>query len=447
MLPVCYDIIACLFRCVAVFLIATYVFLLKPPEKKYIYQFGGTALSLVAAGCFGSLIGEIVLACVLGLFICRCYGKPLSCHFISAIPVLGFCEGFLMPILKVPSILFDSDTESYLIYGIFVYGIGLLACFAFLIRGKEWRKNFYEEMTYRRLAAWETTVLYVIGSLLFLLSISISTYSNLSTRNFRQLIFSNAMLIGLIGFMIALIAIVLILQGNKNARIHEQVTQMQYNIIITLADIVENRDKNTGGHIKRTANYVEILARTLKAQGQYADILTEQYISDMMIAAPLHDMGKIHVSDAILNKQGKLTPEEYEIMKTHTTAGRDLLKNAEKNLGDFSYLEIAVQMAGSHHEWWDGHGYPDGLSGDAIPLCARIMAVADAFDALISPRCYKHAFSLQEACQILHDESGTHFDPTVIDAFFHALPEIEAHLSELSDGKDIDMPQFHSQLS
>ena len=211
----------------------------------------------------------------------------------------------------------------------------------------------------------------------------------------------------------------------------EQISEIQHNIILTMADIVESRDENTGGHIRRTAAYVEIISKKLREQGKFADILTPQYESDMIVAAPLHDMGKIHVSDTILNKPGRLTDEEFGIMKTHTTAGKDMLENATNNLGVFSYLTIAVQMAAYHHEWWNGRGYPEGLSGNDIPLCARIMAVADVFDALMSKRCYKDAMPIEKAYSIIREETGTHFDPDVAEAFFAASAEIEACLNSM----------------
>ncbi|MGN0696023.1 MAG: HD-GYP domain-containing protein, partial [Oscillospiraceae bacterium] len=205
----------------------------------------------------------------------------------------------------------------------------------------------------------------------------------------------------------------------------KRISDMQHNIILTMADIVESRDENTGGHIRRTAEYVRIIAEKLRENGQYSDILTDEYIEDMIVAAPLHDMGKIHVSDNILNKPGRLDKEEYAIMQTHTTAGRDMLENATHTLGSFSYLNMAVQMAAYHHEKWNGKGYPEGISGMDIPLCARIMAVADVFDALISKRCYKEAMPLEKAYGIIREESGAAFDPVVTDAFFASSKEIE----------------------
>lgn len=210
-----------------------------------------------------------------------------------------------------------------------------------------------------------------------------------------------------------------------SAAFQEKVSRMQSGMITFMAEVVENRDDNTGGHIRRTAEYVECIAKEMKRQGVYSNILTDRYLSDMVVAAPLHDIGKIHIPDAVLNKPGKLTEEEFGIMKTHTTAGEELLTHAKAELGESGYLNTAVEMAAYHHEWWNGKGYPYGISGEEIPLCARIMAVADVFDALTSKRCYKSAMPLEKAYAIIREESGTHFDPAVVEAFFAVTADME----------------------
>lgn len=212
----------------------------------------------------------------------------------------------------------------------------------------------------------------------------------------------------------------------------KNISDMQHNIIMTMADIVESRDENTGGHIRRTADYVRIITEQLRENEKFSDILTDEYVKDMIVAAPLHDIGKIHISDTILNKPGKLDNDEFIIMKSHASAGREMLKNATATLGAFSYLDIAIQMAAYHHEKWNGTGYPERISGDDIPLCARIMAVADVFDALTSKRCYKEAMPLEKAYDIIRNDSGTSFDPDVVDAFFAASDKIEKVLFEFN---------------
>ncbi len=229
-------------------------------------------------------------------------------------------------------------------------------------------------------------------------------------------------------FVMTITIVVLIMQGNKRSFYHERVSSMQSGMITFMAEVVENRDDNTGGHIRRTAEYVACIAKELKRQGIYSNILTDRYMSDMVVAAPLHDIGKIHIPDAVLNKPGKLTEQEFEVMKTHTTAGEELLTYAKAELGESEYLNMAADMAAYHHEWWNGKGYPYGISGEEIPLCARIMAVADVFDALTSKRCYKSAMSLEKAYAIIGEESGTHFDPAVVEAFFAIAEDMERNI-------------------
>lgn len=207
----------------------------------------------------------------------------------------------------------------------------------------------------------------------------------------------------------------------------ETITRLQDSMILSFADMVENRDENTGEHIKHTARYVDVIARELQKEGKFPGQLTDKRIEVMVRSAPLHDIGKVKISDIILNKPGKLTDEEFALMKTHTTAGRDILRGVTENLGEEdSYLATAVEMAAYHHEWWNGRGYPDGLVGEAIPLSARIMAVADVFDALVSKRSYKEPFTPEKARETIVEESGSHFDPQVVEAFVNAWNEIEA---------------------
>ncbi len=205
---------------------------------------------------------------------------------------------------------------------------------------------------------------------------------------------------------------------------------MQDGLIITMADLVENRDSDTGSHIQKTAAYVKIITESLKRKGYYAEKLTPKFMSDVVRSAPLHDIGKINISDQVLNKPGKLTDEEYEIMKMHTTYGQKIMEKAISTVEGENYLKEARNMAAYHHERWDGKGYPEGLHGEVIPLSARIMAVADVFDALTSPRVYKPAFSLEEALSMIQEGSGTQFDPKCVEAFMDALPEVKLVLKK-----------------
>lgn len=204
-----------------------------------------------------------------------------------------------------------------------------------------------------------------------------------------------------------------------------EIEKMQRNVIASVAGIVEARSFETGEHVKRTSHYVEITAKTLQHMGLYRDILTDEYIDTIAIAAPLHDIGKIAVPDAILMKPAKLTEEEFEVMKTHTTSGAQIIEESIRGIESDEYVDTARDVAHFHHERWDGTGYPTGLKGNDIPLCARIMAVADCYDAISSKRCYKEAASKEETLSIIRTESGTHFDPTVVHAFIDAIEKEE----------------------
>ncbi len=198
----------------------------------------------------------------------------------------------------------------------------------------------------------------------------------------------------------------------------DQIEYMQSGLIYVLADLVESRDKCTGDHIRKTAAYVRLILELLKENNIYPEyILNEDYVKRVNYAAPLHDVGKIKVSDTILNKPGKLTDEEFMEMKKHTTAGKDIIESAIKLTGDTAYLEESLNVATYHHEKWDGSGYPTGLKGEEIPLSARIMAVSDVFDALLSKRSYKEPMSYETAFKIIEEGAGKSFDPVIAKVF------------------------------
>jgi putative two-component system response regulator len=187
--------------------------------------------------------------------------------------------------------------------------------------------------------------------------------------------------------------------------------------IESLATLAEYRDPETGGHIKRTQNYVKALAVKLKDHPRYGDELNDETIELLYLSAPLHDLGKVGVPDHILLKAGKLTDEEFEEMKKHTVYGHDALLITEQKLGEDTFLRYAREIAYTHQEKWDGSGYPTGLKGDQIPLAGRLMALADVYDALISKRVYKPPFPHEKAVQIIIEGKGQHFDPEIVDAF------------------------------
>ena len=204
----------------------------------------------------------------------------------------------------------------------------------------------------------------------------------------------------------------------------KEISTIHNALIFTLADMVESRDKCTGQHIRKTAAYAKIIMEELKREGTYKAQLTDSFIENVINSAPLHDIGKIKVPDAVLNKPGRLTDEEFSLMKKHTSTGGDIITHIIDTLPDSDYLNESRNLATYHHEKWNGTGYPNGLSGEAIPLSARIMAVADVFDALVSNRSYKKGFPYDKAFDIIREGRGTHFDPLIVDAFFAAQESV-----------------------
>jgi len=196
-----------------------------------------------------------------------------------------------------------------------------------------------------------------------------------------------------------------------------QLRRLQNNIVSVLADMVENRDKGTGGHIERTSIYIKILIEEMKERGVYLDEIRDWDVDKIVSSARMHDLGKISITDIIVNKPDKLTDDEYELIKTHTIEGEMIIDEIISKTGEDEFLNSARLFAGCHHERWDGKGYPRGLKGEKIPLQGRIMAIVDVYDALVSERPYKKAFSDEEAVQIILDNAGVHYDPKIVEVF------------------------------
>ena len=229
-----------------------------------------------------------------------------------------------------------------------------------------------------------------------------------------------------------------------------EVMAIQDVTIMAMASLAETRDSDTGNHIRRTQHYVKALALKLRDNPRYEPHLTDRFVSMLFKSAPLHDIGKVGIPDRILLKPGKLTPEEFELIKTHTTLGRDAIQAAEDQLGmKVDFLKMAKEIAQSHQEKWDGSGYPEGLKGESIPLAARLMALADVYDALISRRVYKEGMSHEEAVALIREGSGKHFDPDLVSAFLEIHEEFRAIAQRFLDSdEDLDrkrelMAQIH----
>jgi putative two-component system response regulator len=218
-----------------------------------------------------------------------------------------------------------------------------------------------------------------------------------------------------------------------------EVTAIQDVTIHAMASLAETRDNETGNHIRRTQHYIRLLAELLREHPRFRHFLDEATIKLLFKSAPLHDIGKIGIPDRILLKPGRFTPEEFEIMKTHTTLGRDAIQHAEDQLGiNVDFLHLAKEIAYGHQEKWDGSGYPQGLATDDIPISARLMAIADVYDALISRRVYKPGMPHAQAVEIIREGRGSHFDPDICDAFLANAEQFQAIAEQFADS-DKDM--------
>lgn len=219
--------------------------------------------------------------------------------------------------------------------------------------------------------------------------------------------------------------------ANEVAQKTEDILRIKDIMVLKLAEIVESRDNSTGGHIKRTSHVVRILMDTVQKENLL--LIDRQFIRDIIKAAPMHDLGKISIDDKILKKPGKLTLEEFEVIKTHSVKSAELVENILRGVEDESFVKVAVNVAKYHHEKWNGTGYPEGLRGTDIPLEARIMAIADVYDALVSKRCYKKEMGFEEAAEVMMKSMGTHFDPALERLFVLSRKKLETYYRGFRD--------------
>lgn len=228
--------------------------------------------------------------------------------------------------------------------------------------------------------------------------------------------------------LLSSLAVTLIVLGvyvNEENPAVTELTHYQEEMIMGFATLVENKDGSTGGHIKRTSMYVRLIVEELRRRGYYKDILTKEYINNIYMSASMHDIGKVAIPDRILQKPGKLTDEEFEIMKTHSEKGGKIIEDTFAHLNNKQYTQMAYQVARYHHEKWNGKGYPEGLKETQIPLCARIMAIADVFDAVSEKRCYRDAMPIETCFKIIEEGKERDFDPVLVDIFLDIRNKVE----------------------
>ena len=258
--------------------------------------------------------------------------------------------------------------------------------------------------------------------------ISILTYLMvLALVTFIQMLYPEA--------LITSIAVTVFLLGiylNLEAPALKELERYHSEMVMGFSTLIERRDNSTGGHIRRTSTYVDLITRQLKKDGIYTDILTDDYAKNLIEAAPMHDIGKVAIPDAILQKPGRLTEDEFATMRLHAEYGGKIIQETFQHLGNDEYFQMAYEVARFHHEKWNGKGYPDRLDGESIPLCARIMAVADVFDAVSEKRCYRQAMSMDQSFSIIEQGRGQDFDPMIVDAFLTIRDQVEQVHHELA---------------
>lgn len=269
----------------------------------------------------------------------------------------------------------------------------------------------------------------VISALLIGPFMPLDVASNLSQEPInwilRMIIYST------IAFVIGFFSDYYKLDFEKSSNKDKEIAEAHMATIYSLVKLSESRDKNTGAHIERVSAFCKLLANNLRNIPKYEEYINDDYVENIYKASALHDIGKVGISDIILLKPGKLSLEEFEIMKTHTTIGADTLLEVKKRYPDNKFLELGISIARFHHEKWDGTGYPHGILGINIPLSARIMALADVYDALRSKRVYKEAYSHEESVEIIKQGEGSRFDPEILNVFMENEVEFENIFEQL----------------
>ena len=342
----------------------------------------------------------------------------------TVVPMSGYYD-LITKLFEIPVKAGAVPEKGNMMYQTIVCSVMLVAIVALYYKKPKFIRVLERDIETRSLSVWEELLLWAVGLWLFIYGLSFEfMFPDISNGTKVYLDISN--------FFTAFAIVLLVVDSNYRNYYYTTNMKLQKSLITTMADLVENRDENTGGHIQRTAKYVEIIAKRLQSENKFTNILTDKYIENMVVAAPLHDVGKIHIPDAVLNKPGKLDDNEFSMMKSHAAAGGKIIDRVEESVGDIEYLRIAKEMAEYHHERMDGKGYPHGISGEEIPLCARILAVADVFDALASKRGYKEPMPLDKAFAIIKEETGPHFDVDVAQAFLDSRAEIEQIIKEES---------------
>ena len=417
-----------------VFYLATVIVILLLMISMTIHVLGYSGFNNIQKGWFIATFVAVSF-CALAEFAVHYNGNTYNEQFSVPLTILTVLQFSLSPCLAV---LFAGalgvKNQNYL--GTLFFAMNLLMQLICVPFGWIFKFN---AGTYERGPAFIAYIISYFGSLLYMIFVLFIVGKKFNHRDLGTILMVFVVLVaGVLPMTIANVRIAYLavgisacicyvyyndlIQQDTSAELsknQKRVTEIQMHITSGLANLIESRDTETGGHVSRTRFYVKTLANDAKADGIYTDILTDEFIALLVELAPMHDVGKILVSDKILCKPGRLTPEEFEEMKKHAKYGDRVVSDVLKGVTEEKYIAFASDIATYHHERWDGNGYPYGLKEDDIPLCARLMAIADVFDALISKRCYKDAIPPEEAFEIMKEESGTHFDPNLVSVFLN----------------------------
>ena len=396
---------------VGVNLIKKYVFLEPEMEKskKRIYQI--ISISLIFLSYIILKADAVIVALfatALNISLSRKY-KRVGGFFII-FPIIGFLDGLVVPIWGTPKTVCRMTFKEELFFSIILYFVLLLGVLIFYLNSKEWRTQFEKDVATRSLTIWERVLLIGVGAMLLLYSY---TYSDLPTTDIASTIVINGIIVdkiigAVVVFGLTIIVILLILQGNKKEHYYKKTEHMSKQMVNALAKTIDAKDTYTNGHSTRVAEYSVMIAKRMGYEGEK--------LEQLEFAALLHDIGKIGVPREIINKPTRLTDEEYEIIKTHPGTGANILKEVTE-------MPDIIIGARWHHERFDGKGYPDKLAGLDIPEIARIIGVADAYDAMTSKRSYRDVLAQEIVRGEVEKGKGTQFDPQVADIMLELIDE------------------------
>lgn len=406
---------------IVMFLIQRYVFLEKGLEKEKQKLFYAVTFVIGIIICTLTIAGvaEIysIFVCGLNIVLAR-KDKKLTGFFLT-IPMIGIMDGLVVPVMILPNSIFSFDKNVQTIYQVVVYAIIGILLFTFYKFGKNWRNNFELEIRNRYVQKWERILLWIVGCMVMF-------FSAFMTRNIEQIAkaFGKAVAMdialsmiaeGIMSFVLTLTTIILIMQGNKRSyytgiaeKRRKSMEKLSLQMVQALANTIDAKDSYTNGHSTRVAEYSVMIAKRIGYTGEK--------LEHLYYAALLHDIGKIGVAEEIINKPSKLTDEEYAIIKSHPSIGGNILKEVTE------IPDIAIG-ARYHHERYDGKGYPDGLHGSDIPELARIIGVADAYDAMTSKRSYRDVLSQDVVCEEIKKGKGTQFDSEVAEIMLELIKE------------------------